>query len=58
MGRLAGWARISIGNAENLEIYDGKLVAGFGALGLYEYDGSAWTRISTGDADDMTDVDL
>jgi len=46
------WTRISTGNAQGLSSNGNKLVADFGTSGLYEYDG-AWTRISSGDADDM-----
>jgi hypothetical protein len=52
-----GWSRISTGDPDGLGCYENKLVVDFGTYGLYEYNGT-WTRISTGNCEDMEDVDI
>ncbi len=46
-----GWARLTTGNAQWLAAYGGKLAVDFGVSGFYEYSGGAWTRLTTGNAD-------
>ena len=48
-------ARIDISaNPEWLAAYNGNLVGDFGATyGLWQYDGSAWSQISTSDPDNI-----
>jgi len=46
------WSQLSTNNPQWLTAYNGNLAADFGATyGLYSYDGSAWSQISTSDPD-------
>ena len=46
----SGWTKLTAADAEWLGTYNDKLVGDFGAYGIWEFDGSGWTRISTGNA--------
>ena len=43
--------RVNVAVPQTIIIYKGELTADFGTKGLYQYDGSEWAKISTGDAD-------
>jgi len=51
------WNTISTGDSEGLLWYNNKVTADFASSGLYEWDGT-WTRISTGNCEDMVDVNI
>jgi hypothetical protein len=45
-----GWTNLSSANPNKIQAYNGKLVANFPGYGLYEYNGSAWTQLTSNDS--------
>ena len=51
----AGWTRLSTLNVEWLGVYADKLVADFGAAyGLWQFDGAAWSQLSSANPENLT----
>ena len=45
------WSRLTPSDAQHVAVYWNKLVGDFGSAGLWEFDGTSWTKVTPSDVD-------